>query len=279
MITFIRHNITKKITLLNFKFKSYKLKQLICEEKPPSKFKVPIVNLSNYDLSELDRKQLHLCLEYNFADKPKHLRKNIVANFQIVSHKVSQSINHDQVKDFHEFLRAYTDIFAKYIYATKDFIQKILKNIIEDENIATLSGDKDSSIVIMQKDDCNHKLQQMINEGIRISILTHTGNNTLNDLRRFQDFLRRNFKGKFTRYEDMRPVSNQHGRIYATAKSYKFNSLDECHNVDNLKFRPIIFQIGTYYTYNAGKVAAEYLKSLCSNHHKISETQGINISY
>ena len=88
------------------------------------------------------------------------MRKNIVANFQIVSHKVSQSVNHDQVKDFHEFLRAYTDIFAKYIYATKDFIQKILKNIIEDENIATLSGDKDSSIVIMQKDDCNHKLQQ-----------------------------------------------------------------------------------------------------------------------
>ena len=61
----------------------------------------------------------------------------------------------------------------------------------------------------------------------------------------------------------MRPVSNQHRRIYATAKIHKFNSLDEI-IVDNLKFRPIISQIGTY-TNNAAKVIAEYLKTLCSN--------------
>ena len=53
-------------------------------------------------------------------------------------------------EDFHEFLRAYTDIFTKHIYATKDFTYKNLKNIIKDENIAVLSGDKDFSIVIMQ---------------------------------------------------------------------------------------------------------------------------------
>ena len=52
-------------------------------------------------------------------------------------------------EDFHEFLRAYTDIFTKHIYATKDFTYKNLKNIIKDENIAVLSGDKDFSIVIM----------------------------------------------------------------------------------------------------------------------------------
>ena len=39
----------------------------------------------------------------------------------------------------------------------------------------------------------------------------------------------------------MRPVSSQPGRIYATAKTYTFNSLTEI-NVDNLKFRPIISQ-------------------------------------
>ena len=37
----------------------------------------------------------------------------------------------------------------------------------------------------------------------------------------------------------MRPVSNQPGRLYATAKTYKFNSLDEI-TVENLKFQPII---------------------------------------
>ena len=32
-----------------------------------------------------------------------------------------------------------------------------------------------------------------------------------------------NFKDKFTRYKDMRPVSNQPGRLYAAAKTHKFN--------------------------------------------------------
>ena len=42
---------------INFiKSKSYKLKRLIGGKTPPSKFKVPIVNLSSYDLSELERK-------------------------------------------------------------------------------------------------------------------------------------------------------------------------------------------------------------------------------
>ena len=98
----------------------------------------------------------------------------------MLSHRVSESINHDQLEDFHEFLRAYTDIFTKYIYATKDFTYKNLKNIIKDENITVLSGDKDFNIVIMQKYDYNHKLQQMIDEGIRNGIYTPT-----EDLRKF----------------------------------------------------------------------------------------------
>ena len=43
---------------INFiKSKSYKLKQLISEKTPPSKYKVAIVNLSCYGLSELEQKQ------------------------------------------------------------------------------------------------------------------------------------------------------------------------------------------------------------------------------
>ena len=41
----------------------------------------------------------------------------------------------------------------------------------------------------------------------------------------------------------MRPVSNQPGRLYTTSK--KFNSLEEI-RVENLKFWPIISQMGTY---------------------------------
>ena len=69
----------------------------------------------------------------------------------------------------------------------------------------------------------------------------------------------------------MRPVPNQPGSIYATGRTHKFNSLDDI-KVYNLKFRPIISQIGTY-TNNAGKVIAEHLKPLCSNQYKISDTQ------
>ena len=199
------------------------------------------------------------------------MKKNIAANFKVVSHRILESINHEKLKAFHEFLRAYTGIFTKHIYATKDFTDNNLKNIIKDDNIAILSVDKDSSIVIMQKDDYDHKLQQMIDEGIKNGIYTPTEDNTLNDLRKLQDFLKRNFKNKFARYEDMRPVSNQPGRIYATSKTHKFNSLDDI-SVDNLKFGPIISQIGTY-TYNAAKVIAEYLKPLCSNQYKISDTE------
>ena len=47
---------------ISIKSKSYKLKLIIYENTPPSKF--PIVNLSSYNLSESERKQLHLGLEY-----------------------------------------------------------------------------------------------------------------------------------------------------------------------------------------------------------------------
>ena len=50
----------------------------------------------------------------------------------------------------------------------------------------------------------------------------------------------------------MRPASHKPGKLYGTAKTHKFNSLDDI-NVDNLKFCPIISQIGTY-TYNASRV-------------------------
>ena len=95
------HKVQYHERINSIKSKSYKLKRLIREKTPPSKFKAPIVNLSSYDMSELERKQLHLGLEYSFVDKPKHLKKSIAANFEIVSHRVSESINHDKLEDFY----------------------------------------------------------------------------------------------------------------------------------------------------------------------------------
>ena len=53
-------------------------------------------------------------------------------------------------------------------------------------------------------------------------------------------------------------VANQPVKLLATAKTHKFNNTEEI-NVEELKFRPIIDQTGTF-TYNCSKVIAEYLE-------------------
>ena len=111
----------------------------------------------------------------------------------------------------------------------------------------------------------------MIDDGISQGIYSPTVDTTLSDLKKFQDFVRRNIKDEYDRYEDMRPIPNQPGKFYATAKTHKFDSLDNI-AIQNLKFRSIISQIGTY-TYNATKVLSDYLKPLCQNEYKINDTE------
>ena len=113
----------------------------------------------------------------------------------------------------------------------------------------------------------------MIDEGITNGTYAPTTDLTLTDLKKFQDFLLHNFIDKFTHYKDMRPVSNQPGRLYATVKTHKFNSLDQI-TVENLKLRLIISQVGAY-TYDAAKVIANCLKQLCQNEYKIDDTQSL----
>ena len=142
------------------------------------------------------------------------------------THKTSDCVHHQYLEDFHEFLRAYTDIFTRNVYATKDFTYSNLKNIIKNDKLVVLSGDQDSCVVIMQRGDYDIKLQNMIDDGIREGTNSPTVDTHLSDLKKFQDFICQNFKRKYDRYEDMRPVSNQPGKIYATAKTHKFDSLE-----------------------------------------------------
>ena len=124
----------------------------------------------------------------------------------------------------------------------------------------------------MNKSDYQNKMQQMINDGIRDGIYKVTVDNTLGDLKTFKSFLYRNFYGKYEHYEKMMPKSNQPGQLYGTAKTHKFNSIEDI-TLENLKFRPIIAESGTY-TYNAAQVIADYLKPLCSdNNYIIRNTQ------
>ena len=65
----------------------------------------------------------------------------------------------------------------------------------------------------------------------------------------------------------MRPVSNCPAWLYASAKTHKFDNINDI-NFDQLKFQPIMDQTRTY-TYNA---AHNYLKPLCINEYNFKDT-------
>ena len=72
----------------------------------------------------------------------------------------------------------------------------------------------------------------------------------------------------------MYPHSNQPAKLYGTAKTHKFNNIQEI-NKEKLKFCPIIDQTGTY-SYNAAQVISQYLKPLCKNKGTINDTQSFS---
>ena len=74
----------------------------------------------------------------------------------------------------------------------------------------------------------------MVNEDIKNGIYKKTTYTTLHDLKLFQDFLYRNFKD-CKDYEKMRPVYNHPGGLYASAKTHKFDNINDV-NLDHLKF-------------------------------------------
>ena len=75
-----------------------------------------------------------------------------------------------------EFLRGYTDIFTKNVYATKDFTHSNLQNIIKNDKLVLLSGDKDSCVVIIQREEYDMKLQNMVDDVIRKGNYSPTSN-------------------------------------------------------------------------------------------------------
>ena len=142
--------------------------------------------------------------------------------------------------------------------------------MIQNKDIVVVKGDKNPSAVIMKKADYVTKLDTTIDDGIMKGTYVETTDNKLKELSRFQDILYRNFRN-YERYKDIKPDSNQPVRLYGTAKTHKFEFLEDI-TVGNLKFRPIIDQIRTF-TYNAGKVRSDYLRPLCKNEYFINDTQ------
>ena len=87
-LVIINHNNTLRYIerLASIKTKNKKLKKLIRNYTPASKNKVPIINLSNYELSYTECKELEMGLEYSFVDKNTWLKQQLAINMETVSH-------------------------------------------------------------------------------------------------------------------------------------------------------------------------------------------------
>ena len=89
-------------------------------------------------------------LDHSFVDK-KHAKKNIAASMESVAEAVDRDVDNEKREYFHELLRSYTDILSKNL--STDYTYNNLNRLIKDESIVVIPGDKDSSIVIMYKND------------------------------------------------------------------------------------------------------------------------------
>ena len=192
-------------------------------------------------------------------NKNKHVKKNLASNLGVVAEKVTHSLDKELLENFHEFLKAHTDILTKNVHSTKYDIYHNLKRIINEKMLAVVLGDKDSCVIITKRGDYTTNMETMIDDGITCGVYTPTKGNTMKDLKTFCDFLYYNFKDH-PRYKKTLPTSNQPARLYDAAKTHKFASPDIITG-EELKFRPIIAQTATY-TYNASQIIAEYLKPL-----------------
>jgi len=131
-----------------------------------------------------------------------------------------------------------------------------------------LSGDKDSSVAIMQHADYVNKLETMIEEGITNGKYIDD-DNTLTDLKSFQNFLTQNFKSSLP-LDKIKLTSNQPAFLYGTAKIHKFQNSGQI-TKDNLKLQPIVSTCGTFY-YETAKFLASYLLPLTENEYSIKTT-------
>ena len=119
----------------------------------------------------VEKKQLSYGLEHCFVDKNKNVKKLIAVSFEEVAGKVTPTIDNDQRENFHEFLRAYTDIFTKNVYSSKDYTFHNLRKLMNNENLAIVSGDKDSCVVTMNRNDYYSKMQEMIDKAFKIKFM------------------------------------------------------------------------------------------------------------
>ena len=150
--------------MLSLKTKTKNLRRLIeLKQPPPQHNQIPIVNLTKYVfLSTVERSQLELGFEYSFINKSKNQRKFLAANLESICQRVDKILTRVWKRNFMSSLED-TQIFLSRIWSYLQWF----KRINQDTNQCILSGDKDSCVIIMNKQDYIQKLNDIINEGMK----------------------------------------------------------------------------------------------------------------
>ena len=87
-------NRLRESRMLSLKTKNKKLRRLIELKQPPPQYdQVPIVNLTKYVLSTVERSQLELGLEYSFINKSENQRRFLAANLESICQRVDKDID------------------------------------------------------------------------------------------------------------------------------------------------------------------------------------------
>ena len=105
-------------------------------------------------------------LHHSFIDKNRYIKRDLGVELETLAANVDEFVFPEVKEEFHQFLRNTTNTLTNNVYHTKDDTCNKTKSLRDNKNIVILSGDKDSSIVIMNKKDYNKKVEEMINEGI-----------------------------------------------------------------------------------------------------------------
>ena len=116
-------------------------------------FSVPIINLLSQVIADATLHYLRYGLNHSFIDKNRHMKLNLLSEFQLLLNQVSSSTPVGQHEDFKHFLRVHSNLFYQNIFSTPDYTYKVLQKLATDPHLVVLSGDKDSSVVIMQRAD------------------------------------------------------------------------------------------------------------------------------
>ena len=97
-------------------------------------FSVPVINLSSHVLTEKEHNHLKYGLKCSFIDRNKDVKKYLSAELELCR------VEPDKLEEYHEFLRAYADVFSSNIYNSKNHTYHDLKTLITNKDIKFNKG-------------------------------------------------------------------------------------------------------------------------------------------